>query len=50
MTNETKDNSLDILMNSLNNFLEENRAYFWTELGIRLTNYKLDCKGLNNDR
>lgn len=50
MTNETKDDSLDILMNSLNNFLEENRAYFWTEFLKKLTNKKESCKGLNDDR
>ena len=49
MEDKTKDTSLDICMNTLNNFLEENRAYFWTEFLKNLTNKKESCKGLNND-
>ena len=40
MTNETKDTSLDICMNTINNFLEENRVYFWTEFLKKINKYK----------
>lgn len=50
MEDKTKDTSLDICMNTLNNFLEENRVYFWTEFLKNLTNKKKHIFEVNNEK